>query len=262
MHGACIRCAALLTPMKQAPPLKGVAGATPRARSDGAGRTQGRAWHDSRPTRCSCVQAALIRKPTREPLGPPRLRIKVAGKAVADGGRRARPLEAQRRLARVVGRRASRARGRPGVLECEHRLRGRQRREAVQAHDVGRFQVLAVVVRLRPAGPAQAGICAPALAARAAHTQRAEARARAAAAGAAWGAGARSSAVVWHGRQDARVCREPRCRRPRTPPPTQPRSSAGRGPRRSPPAARGTGGPAGRRAAPPGFCQPNARLGS
>jgi len=71
---------------------------------------------------------------------------------MADGGRRARPLEAQRRLARVVRRRAGAARGWPGVLEREHRLRGRQRREAVQAHNVRRLQVLAVVVRLRPAG--------------------------------------------------------------------------------------------------------------
>ncbi len=77
-------------------------------------------------------------------IGRAQARIEVAGEAVAQRGRRARPLKVQVGAAAVVdgGRAAVR------VLEAEHRLRGRQRREAVQLDDVGRLHVLQVGVRL------------------------------------------------------------------------------------------------------------------
>ncbi len=65
---------------------------------------------------------------------------------MADGGGAAGAVKAEARGAVVFDGRCA-----IGVLECEHRLRLRQSREAVQLHHVGRFEMLQVVVHLAAA---------------------------------------------------------------------------------------------------------------
>ncbi len=73
--------------------------------------------------------------------------VKVAGKAMADGGEAAGAFEAQARCAGVVDGGLA-----VGVAEGEHWLRVGQRREAVQLDHVRRLKVLQIVVNLAAAG--------------------------------------------------------------------------------------------------------------